>query len=118
MITLEHIQKMLLLYEQRKSLTTIKTQDYDVLLEPLNINKTNTPDTEIYKQYERNIVLSLLIHKKLDLVYSLRKICEYKYSKFNLNVDNNKLKISYTFDVKYLTLTLLVDNIHLMEQLV
>ncbi len=110
MIEIEHIQKLYTLFEQNQGKTTIKSLSYDIILE-----KAKKPDN--FGNYS-NVILTLQSHKPLDLLYTLQKITEYKYSKFQVSIDKNILYISYNIDIKYLTINLLFDGIFLMEKLI
>jgi hypothetical protein len=110
MIDIEHIQKLYTLFNHNQQRAVIKSEKYDVVLEKLEF-ADNTGNNN-------NVILSLYSNKPLDLNYTLQKICEYKYSKFQVGIDKNIIQISYNIDIKYLTINLIFDNIYLMEQLV
>lgn len=109
MVKIENIQKMLILFEQNQTITTIKGDDYDILLEKLDF-----PDN---MGRSRNVMLSLRVNKPFDLQYTLQKITQTKYSKFQVGLFKNNIQISCTLDIKNITVNILFDNIYLMEQL-
>lgn len=111
MIAIEHIQKMLVLFEDSKRLVTIKGDKYDVLLEPL-------PDINIQSINPNRCLLTLRAKNNVDAHYILSKISLYKYSNYNVSYYNNYLQISYIIDNNKLTNDMIINNIALMEQLI
>ncbi len=110
MIEIENIQKMLILFEQSHNITTIKGDKYDILLEKLDFpDNTGTI---------KNAMLSLRSNKEFDLQYTLQKIIEPRYSKFQVGLFKNNIQISCNLDIKNITVNILFDNIYLMEQLI
>jgi hypothetical protein len=110
MISIEHIQKLLFVFEQEKKLVSIKTQEYDILLEPIaDINLPNIG--------ANRCLLTLRVNKSLDHYYILTKINNYKYSNYQLSFSNNLLQISYIIDMNSLTNDIIINNIMLMETL-
>jgi hypothetical protein len=63
-------------------------------------------------------MLSLRSNKSFDLQYTLQKIVEPKYSKFQVGLFRNNIQISCNLDIKNITVNILFDNIYLMEQLI
>ena len=110
MIEIENIQKMLILFEQNQTITTIKSERYDILLEKIDFPDNNGNS--------KNIMLSLRSNKAFDLQYTLQKIAELKYSKFQVGLFKKNIQISCNLDIKNITVNVLFDNIYLMEQLI
>jgi len=111
MIPIEHVQKMLVLFEDSKRLVTIKGDKYDVLLEPL-------PDINLQTINVNRCLLTLRAKHTIDIYYTLSKISLYKYANYNVSYYNNYLQISYIIDNNQLTNDMLINNISLMEQLI
>jgi hypothetical protein len=109
MIEIENVQKMLILFEQNQTITTIKGERYDILLETIDF-----PDN---LGRLRNVMLSLRSKTNFDLSYTLQKISEMKYSKFQVGFFKGNIQISYILDIKSISVNILFDNIYLMEQL-
>lgn len=109
MVEIENIQKMLILFEQNQTITTIKGEKYDVILEKIDF-PDNTGNI-------RNAMLSLRTNKSVDLQYTLQKVTDIKYSKFQVGLFKDNIQISYKLDMKNITINILFDNIYLMEQL-
>jgi len=105
MIDIERIQKLYTMFENNQGKTTIKSVSYDIILEKS-------------KFADNFAILMLQSHKPIDLNYTLQKITEYKYSKFQVSVHKNIIHISYNIDIKHLTINLLFDTIFLMEKLI
>lgn len=111
MVNIEHIQKMLFLFEEKKRLVTIKSEKYDILLEPL-------PDINTRNIKNNRTLLTLRAKKPIDIAYTLNKIIQYKYKDFNLSYYMNMLQISYIIDNNMISIDKLETNISLMESII
>jgi len=111
MIAIEHIQKLLFVFEQNKKLVTVKSDKYDILLEPL-------PAINLPSINDNRCLLTLRINNYIDPYNILQKINTYKYSNFQLSFYNNLLQISYIIDINSLTSDNIINNITLMESLI
>lgn len=111
MIAIEHIQKLLFTFEQTKKLVIIKSDKYDILLEPL-------PAINLLTIGDNRCLLTLRLHNYLDPYYILQKINNYKFSHFHVSFYNNLLQISYIIDINNLTNDNVINNITLMESLI
>jgi hypothetical protein len=111
MIAIEYIHKLIMVFEQTKKLVTIKSDKYDILLEPL-------PALNLLNISDNRCLLTLRLHNYIDPYYLLLKINTYRYSSLHLSFYNNLLQISYIIDINKLTNDNIINNITLMETLI
>ena len=103
MIDTQSIQKAILIFEQKNALVTIKTENYDIYMEPLT---------------HHNILLTLRININYDITNIMQKISQEKYAKFQISIYKDMLQISCFLAIKHLTIDKLTDNIRLLEQFI